>query len=99
MQPIDIDKIDATIISAVDNYDVKALNKALEEITNRIQQAINPISSISAPLVILALKTTAKAINDQLPGTNNIADTCGQLFGFASIKIPTSPKNDYSAEP
>lgn len=99
MQPLDLDKIDAMIITAVKNCDTEAIGNVLREIIDRIQQAINPIGDISAPLVILALKTSAKAINDQIPGSNEMADTFGKLFGFVSIKVPNAPQIPTPPEP
>lgn len=93
MQPLDLNKIDAAIIAAVKNYDRDALCDVLEEITSRIQHATNPISNISAPLVVLALKAAAKAIDDQIPGANDMAKKFGHLIGFVSIKVPSPQKN------
>ena len=67
MQPLDINKIDAKIITATELEDKKALAEVLTEISCRIMQAISPVSGCSAPLVILALKASAKTISDQVP--------------------------------
>ena len=91
MQPLDLNKIDKMIVAGIKNV--------LSEIINRIQQATNPIGHISAPLVILALKTSVKAINDQIPGSEEMADNFGKLFGFVSIKVPDSPRISTPPEP
>lgn len=98
MQPLDIDRIDTATMTAVNNHDKKAIAGVMTEIVNRIQHAINPISNISAPLVIYVLKASTKAISDQFPGADKMADIYGQLVGFASIKVPV-PQKDHPPEP
>lgn len=98
MQPLDINKIDAKIIAGTITRDISPIEDVLSEISGRIQMAINPLSSASAPLVLLALKLHIKVVNDMSPGADKLADVYGKMFNVTSIKIPVAEKNQ-SPEP
>lgn len=93
MQPLDINNLDTRVVSAIKNNNPDLIEDVLTELSNRIYLAINPLSSASAPLVLLTLRLYIKMINDMSPGADKLADAYGKMFSVTSIKIPASPKN------
>lgn len=74
MQPLDINNLDARVVDAIKNNNPDPIEDVLNDLSNRIHLATNPLSSVSAPLVLLTLRLYIKMINDMSPGAN-IANT------------------------
>lgn len=81
--------IDEKIIKAVKAEDSNMLTEAMDEISLKICEAVNPVSRISAPFVVFCLREYADAIECRFPKTKSLAKSLGKFFEQTTIATPT----------
>lgn len=81
--------IDEKIIKATKFEDSNMLTEAMDEISLKISEAINPVSRISAPFAVFCLREYADAIECQFPETKSLAKSLEKFFKQTIISIPT----------